>query len=346
MHPNPVCIRTEPRRAAQLTTMASGAKRRSVPAMAPAPFARVLVGYVPTEQGADARALGVDLASACGAELLLVSVVSAVWLEHTEAQTGPAVVHSGERDRAASALKEAAEELARVPGIAHVERRLEASGSPARGLHDTAVSEQANLIVVGSSHHGPLGRVLLGSVAERLLSGGPCAVAVAPRGHAAPKERRTGMIAIAFDGSPEAYLALRAGYELAARTGAGLRVLMVIEPPAAIPGQFVPLPGLEPLVYVERADALQRQEQAARSGLEAAMRTLGDGSNTEQHVLFGSDPAGALLDAVGTDIDLLVLGSRAYGPVRRALVGSVSHAVLQHAHCPVLITPRTDDTGG
>ena len=114
------------------------------------PFTRVLVGYVPTEQGADARALGVDLAAAWGADLLLASVVAAVWIEHIGEQTGLAVVHSGERERAASALKEAAAELASVGGIGHVERRLEASSSPARGLHDTAVSEQADVIVVGS----------------------------------------------------------------------------------------------------------------------------------------------------------------------------------------------------
>jgi nucleotide-binding universal stress UspA family protein len=125
--------------------------------MTSGPFARVLIGYLPTGQGADALALGTDLAAACGADLLLVSVVSAVWIENIGEQTGPAVVHGGERERAASALKEAAAELADVPGIGHVERRLEASSSPARGLHDTAVSEQADLIVVGPSHHGPLG---------------------------------------------------------------------------------------------------------------------------------------------------------------------------------------------
>ena len=169
--------------------------------MTPIPFARVLVGYLPTEQGADARALGVDLAAACGSDLLLVSVVAAVWIEHIGEQSGSAVVHSGERERAASALKEAAAELADVAGIGRVERRLEASSSPARGLHDTAVSEQADLVVVGSSHHGPLGRVVLGPVGERLLTVAPCAVAVAPRGYAARQPRHIGKVAIVFDGN-------------------------------------------------------------------------------------------------------------------------------------------------
>ena len=312
--------------------------------MGPAPFARILVGYLPTEQGADARALGVDLAMACGADLLLVSVVAALWIEHVGEQTGPAVVHSGARERAGSALKEAGGELAGMAGMGQVERRLEASSSPARGLHDTAVSEQADLIVVGSSHHGPIGHVLLGSVGERLLSDAPCAVAVAPRGHAARDVRPIGVVAIAFNGSPEAQDALRAAHELAGRTDAALRVLMVIEPPAAIPGHFVPLPGIEPLIGIERAEAIQRQEQSAQNALDSAVAALGGGPAIERHVLFGTDPAAAILDTARTGVDLLVLGSRAYGPVRRALVGSVSSAVVRHAPCPVLVTPRVGES--
>jgi len=314
--------------------------------MPPGPFTHILAGYVATEQGADARALAVDLATACGAELMLVSVVTAVWIENIGEQTGPAVVHGGQRERAASALKEAAAELAGVPEMGHVERRLEASSSPSRGLHDTAVSEHADLIVVGSSHHGPLGRVLLGSVGERLLTGAPCAVALAPRGYAASGPHAASVIAVAFDGSPETRGALGAAYDLAQRIGAALRTLTVVVPPAAIPGHFVPLPGLEPLEGMERADALARQELAATQAVDAAVQALGDGVTVEQQVLFGTDPVEAILEAAASDVDLLVLGSRAYGPVRRALVGSVSSAVVRHAPCPVLVMPRLDDGAG
>ena len=256
---------------------------------------------------------------------------------------------------AASALREAAEELGGVAGFGHIGRRLEASSSPARGLHDTAIAEQADLVVVGSSHRGPVGRVLLGSIGERLLSGAPSAVAVAPRGHAASESRSIKAIAVAFDGSCEAGLALATAHELAALTGAAVRALIVIESPAAIPGAFVPFPGVkpslplagvEPFEEMQGAEAHERQERAARATLKAAVEALGDGAEIEQQVLADTDPAAAILEAIRPGTDLLVLGSRAYGPLRRALLGSVSVAVLRHAPCPVLVMPRVDDGTG
>lgn len=313
-----------------------------------APFRRVLVGYVPTEQGADARALGIALARACESDLLLVSVVSALWLEHPGRHTGPAVVRDGDRDRAAAALREATVELAGGPGDAEVGRRLVASSSPARGLHDTAEAERADLIVVGSSHRGPVGRVLLGSVGERLLSGAPCAVALAPRGYAARAPRTLARITVAFDGSPEAQLALITAHHLAVRAGATVRAVMVLEPPPTTPGAFVPLPGLgpalplagaEPFLAIEQAEALERRERAARAALLAAVKALGDGAVVDHELIVEGDAPALILDAA-QGADLLVLGSRSYGPVRRSLLGSVSIPVTREAPCPVLVTPR------
>lgn len=73
------------------------------------------------------------------------------------------------------------------------------------------------------------------------------------------------------------------------------------------------------------AEALERQEGAARATLEAAGGALGDGASIEQQVIVGPDPASVIVYAVSGKADLLVLGSRAYGPVRRALLGSVFH---------------------
>jgi nucleotide-binding universal stress UspA family protein len=47
------------------------------------------------------------------------------------------------------------------------------------------------------------------------------------------------------------------------------------------------------------------------------------------------------LAARSADLDLLVVGARAYGPMRRLLLGSTSSRLARHAACPLLITPRT-----
>jgi nucleotide-binding universal stress UspA family protein len=52
------------------------------------------------------------------------------------------------------------------------------------------------------------------------------------------------------------------------------------------------------------------------------------------------DPVGKLLEAAEMGVDLLVLGSRGFGPVMRLLIGSVSSHVIRQASCPVLVVPR------
>jgi nucleotide-binding universal stress UspA family protein len=80
------------------------------------------------------------------------------------------------------------------------------------------------LIVLGSTHRGGLGRVMPGSVAERLLNGAPCPVAVAPRGYE-PRELR--VIAVGYDGSAEATAALELATALGEAADATLRVIAV-----------------------------------------------------------------------------------------------------------------------
>ena len=56
--------------------------------------------------------------------------------------------------------------------------------------------------------------------------------------------------------------------------------------------------------------------------------------------VLDGNPADVLRER-SADVDLLVLGSRGYGPLRRVFLGSVSSKVLHGSQCPVLITPRS-----
>jgi hypothetical protein len=90
-------------------------------------FHPILVGHVPTEQRADAQALSADLAGGvCGADLLLVSAVAMLWVEHAGDADGSAVCGGAERDRAAAALERAQAPARRCAGSAPA--RLEFPG--------------------------------------------------------------------------------------------------------------------------------------------------------------------------------------------------------------------------
>ena len=193
--------------------------------------------------------------------------------------------------------------------------------SLARGLHDIAEREEAGLLVLGSSHHGQLGRVLLGGSAELVVNGSPCAVAVAP-----PQFRERGTleplrIGVAYDGSPAANAALELGAELAAAAGTPLCVLSVLAPWWDRPiGHGVPDPAETLVAGAARATEL---------GL----------AGVESELLRG-DPGTKLADHT-SDLGLLVIGSRGRGGLRRAILGSVSTHVLRHARCPIIVCPAS-----
>ncbi|HEX6620427.1 MAG TPA: universal stress protein, partial [Solirubrobacteraceae bacterium] len=66
-----------------------------------------------------------------------------------------------------------------------------------------------------------------------------------------------------------------------------------------------------------------------------------DGVIAEGVVVVGH-PAEELIVAT-EKLDLLVLGSRRWGPVRRLALGSTSERVIRDAECPVLVPPRHTD---
>lgn len=200
--------------------------------------------------------------------------------------------------------------------------------SPARALHRTAARRHGDLIVVGSSHRGRLGRVLAGDVTAGTLHGAPCPVLVAPRGYADHGgELQT--IGVGYDGSPEADAALGLAHEIAIDAGARLRVIDVVVPPE--PGG--PFPAYRP-DWTEHA-RIRREEAEER--LAAVLAELGDIATGD--IAFG-DPARELAFE-GNYLDLLVTGSRGYGPMRRLVLGSTSSKLIHEAPCPVLVLART-----
>lgn len=235
------------------------------------------------------------------------------------------------REQAGLALARTAEQIgADVEVSTHVRPEM----SAALALHDVAIELDAAAIVVGSSHRGAIGRVLAGSVGANLLHGAPCPVAIASRGF----ERNTAVfsrIGVGFVDTLEGRGALSAASGIANATGARVDVIAVKEL----------IDGMEWLT-VEDTTSGWSLPAAYETEREERVRETADkaGKLVPRHLLGGvktptGDPATILADA-SSKLDLLVCGSRGYGPMRSVIVGSVSRALAHESRCPLLIVPR------
>jgi nucleotide-binding universal stress UspA family protein len=211
-----------------------------------------------------------------------------------------------------------------------VDVRVVTGLSVPHALHDLAEAQGAALIVVGSTRRDRIGRVLTGSTAERLLQGAPCPITLAPYGY---ERARIGTVAVGFADTQEGRSALTAAHALAARFGARLRVVAALHPSGGLDAAMAG--GLKP----QRSVTLEgRHRLDVQNGLERAVQALPPGVDIE-HELHVDDPAEVLL-RISEHVDLLVCGSRGYGPLRSVLLGGVSRRVVDGAQCPVLVLPR------
>ena len=222
----------------------------------------------------------------------------------------------------------------RLEGDADVqaEVRLVEAVTPARGLTTAFEELDAGLAVVGATDRGAVGRKVVGSTAERVIHGAPCPVAVVPGGFEGGELNTVG---VAYNDSPEGEQALRSGVVLAQAAGAALRVIIVLrEQVGTITGhpkgsrEFQQLPG----------EIAEQHQLGARAAVDAAVAEAGEHVDAEIELVYG-DPA-EMLAGFTVSLDLLVMGSRAYGPRRAVLLGGVSRRVIADSKCPVVVLPR------
>jgi nucleotide-binding universal stress UspA family protein len=290
-------------------------------------FRKILVGFDGSEHAGDALALAGLLAQVTGASLTLVCAV-----RNAPAYFPLERLEDEFRDEANGVLHGAAADL--PSGVDH-DSKVVMGLSPARALAELAEAEDADLIVVGSSHRSALGRVLAGSVGQQVIDGAPCAVAIAPAGFREQAKPRLEVIGAGLDGEPQSLGALLAAESLASAAGGSLRLFSVIAPTDL----YVPQ-GSSADVY-EAIEAAARQH--AHGVVDDAIASLTADVPVVREIVEG--PIGPALEAAAeaADIDLLVVGSRGFGPVRRVLLGSVSSQLVTASPCPVLIVPRVGE---
>ncbi|WP_213817049.1 universal stress protein [Glaciihabitans sp. dw_435] len=199
-----------------------------------------------------------------------------------------------------------------------------AADSASHGLNDALESAVAgSIMVLGSRKTRGTRRTAPGSTADRLLQGAPGPVAIVPWAYdeyAATTIRR---VAVAFIDTPDGAAALQTGSRLAREVGAELQLLSVLPDTLVRPSLG------EPTSFASE------QRAQFQSAVDAAAR-----ENAATAVLLDGPVVDTLADLKPDDFDLLVCGSRGYGPARRVLLGGVSSRLLKHSRVPVMVVPR------
>ncbi len=278
----------------------------------PATFANVLVGVDGSSSGRDAIALGEGLRDPAGR----------LTLAHVVLTQGPTYsnFHSTPRGKQVQAM------LDREREAMGVSAELTGTFAPSVGfgLHQLADERGADLLVVGSCSRGLIGRILVGDNARGTVSGATCPVAVAPHGWAR-RPRRLEMIGVAYNDTPAARAAMALARRVAAREDLTVRALTVLRPRPAAVGQAGYIDG----GWGAPLDVLEQTASRRTRQIDGVTGRLAEGFATDE------------LRSFGDQVDLLVVGSRGYGPLRRLILGSTSLRLVRSARCPVLVVPRS-----
>ncbi len=224
------------------------------------------------------------------------------------------------------------EQVKKIEGLGgSVAQARLSEGGAAEEIVALAEEIGAGLIAVGSRGRGRIRRLLMGSVSDAVVRHAHCPVMVV-RGKPVVFPAK---VLLATDGSEEARLAAQTSADLAQRTGSELHLVhvgSVVTHGAGSGVQVGPLPGVHQDELDRQAERLlgAEVERMKSSGIEVAEAHLRRGRADEEVIVLAEE----------TGADLIAVGSKGLGGVRRALMGSVSDSVVRHAHCPVLVVRK------
>ena len=190
------------------------------------------------------------------------------------------------------------------------------TGSPAEVIVSMAEEQKADLIVMGARGIGPIRERLLGSVSHRVLTLAPCATLIVQRPVKAMKQ-----ILLPLQGPSDAEAAIRFLQRKPFRDAVDLALLTV-------------LPSTEPPVPAAVVSELLAKQTDYIEGVAERLRAIG--YQAQGVAVAGTPSIKILQEATTLGSDLILMGTRGRQGITRFMLGSVSHAVLHKAPCPVL----------
>jgi nucleotide-binding universal stress UspA family protein len=237
-------------------------------------------------------------------------------------------------DAARAGLETAAQRL-RVAG--QTVRTEVATGNPARRIVDIAAELRAEMIVMASHGRGAIGRLIYGSVADRVGRESPVPVMVVRTKQLAPGPVGISRLVVPLDGSSRAESALPVATAISQRLGTPVSLVRVVDPADAMP----PAVGVDEAIPFEIYDEAEKElEQEARRYLEMMAQKLREqGLPMTTSVLVGS-PASSIEEATHFG-DVLVLSSHERTGVMRWLLGSLAEKLAREDESPVILVPAS-----
>ena len=215
-------------------------------------------------------------------------------------------------------------------------------GMPAPEILTAVEQRQIDLVALGTKGLSGMKRFLLGSVSEWVLHDVSCSVLVVrgrPRWAAATSSR--GMhVLLAMDGSPDSLNAVAFLKTLQLPNSSRLTILHVVEKPTALSTLARVSTHMDTTTFAE--DCSRTGRQAGAQLLENTQRDLiQEGFEVETKLTEGHAADEILKAAHNVRADLIVVGSKGVTGLRRLMMlGGVSHKVVQHARCSVLVVRK------
>jgi len=202
------------------------------------------------------------------------------------------------------------------------------AGDPVQVIADQAVSDSADLIVMGTHGRSGFERLLIGSVTEKVLRLAPCPVLAVPPHVSTPvaAEALFSRVLCPLDFSPASLQALRFAFVFARLAKGRVTVVHACEVAD------------EPRLHAYLGEVRRQALDIARDRLHALLADEpGTSGDVEPIVVLGR-PSREILNIASQQVsDLIVMGAQGRGGVGLALVGSTTQDVIRAATCPVLV---------
>ena len=196
-------------------------------------------------------------------------------------------------------------------------------GSPADRIVDYAATHQIDLVLVGARGLGPIKERFMGSVSHRVLTFAPCATLILPSFMKSLKQ-----VLLPLQGTQDAERALLFLQQRPFREPVALTLLTV-------------LPQTTPPWPVDAVAAKQLESESLRGATtfteSVAAQLAQMGYSVQCKAVLGAPVEAILREATALKADLVMMGSRGRHGLTRMVLGSVSHAVLHRAPCPLLV---------